>query len=190
MLLGRTNYKNLGAVNQALATGDVSGLNAITGALGALVSQQSIVLADGTSIPAGVALVTALEGDSDINVLSAPNIMTTDNEEAEIVVGKNVPFVTSRSTNETNLSNTFSQVDRRDVGITLRITPQITEGNSVRLSVFQEVSDLVETSETQTLQLGPTTTVRSATTTVVVVADRTVVVGPSCRVWVLSLIHI
>ena len=177
VLLGRTNYKNLGAVNQALATGDVSGLNAITGALGALVSQQSIVLADGTSIPAGVALVTALEGDSDINVLSAPNIMTTDNEEAEIVVGKNVPFVTSRSTNETNLSNTFSQVDRRDVGITLRITPQITEGNSVRLSVFQEVSDLVETSETQTLQLGPTTTVRSATTTVVVDHAETVAIG-------------
>ena len=177
VLLGRTNYKNLGSVNQALATGDVSGLNAITGALGALVSQQSIVLADGTSIPAGVALITALEGDSDINVLSAPNIMTTDNEEAEIVVGKNVPFVTSRSTNETNLANTFSQVDRRDVGITLRITPQITEGNSVRLAVFQEVSALVETSETQTLQLGPTTTVRSATTTVVVDHGETVAIG-------------
>lgn len=177
VLLGRTNYKNLGSVNQALATGDVSGLNAITGALGALVSQQSLLLADGTSIPAGVALVTALQGDSDVNVLSAPNILTTDNEEAEIVVGKNVPFVTSRSTNETNLSNTFSQVDRRDVGITLRITPQITEGNSVRLSVFQEVSDLVETSETQTLQLGPTTTVRSATTTVVVDHGETVAIG-------------
>ncbi|MDG1957267.1 MAG: type II secretion system secretin GspD [Candidatus Binatia bacterium] len=177
VLLGRTNYKNLGAVNQALATGDVSGLNAITGALGALVSQQSLLLADGTSIPAGVALVTALQGDSDVNVLSAPNILTTDNEEAEIVVGKNVPFVTSRSTNETNLSNTFSQVDRRDVGITLRITPQITEGDSVRLSVFQEVSDLVDTSETQTLQLGPTTTVRSATTTVVVDHGETVAIG-------------
>ena len=177
VLIGRTNYKNLGSVNQALATGNVSGLNAITGALGALVSQQSILLADGTSIPAGVALVTALEGDSDINVLSAPNILTTDNEEAEIVVGKNVPFVTSRSTNETNLANTFSQVDRRDVGITLRITPQITEGASVRLSVFQEVSALVETSETQVLQLGPTTTVRSATTTVVVDNGETVAIG-------------
>lgn len=176
-LIGRTNFSNLGAVNSALATGDPSGLNAITGALGALVSDQRIVLADGTEIPAGVALVTALAGDNDINVLSAPNILTTDNEEAEIVVGQNVPFVTSRSTNETNLSNTFSQVDRRDVGITLRITPQITEGNSVRLFVFQEVSALVDTPEAQVLQLGPTTTVRSATTTVVVDHGETVAIG-------------
>ena len=176
-ILGRTNFRNLGAFSTAVATGDPTGLNAITGALGALVSDQNIVLADGTEIPAGVALVTALEGDSDINVLSAPNILTTDNEEAEIVVGQNVPFVTSRSTNETNLSNTFSQVDRRDVGITLRITPQITEGNSVRLFVFQEVSALVETSEAQVLQLGPTTTVRSATTTVVVDHAETVAIG-------------
>ncbi|MFP6662946.1 MAG: type II secretion system secretin GspD [Deltaproteobacteria bacterium] len=175
--IGRTNFKNLGAFSQAIATGDVSGLGAISGALGALVSQQMIELADGTEIPAGVALVTALEGNSDINVLSAPNILTTDNEEAEIIVGQNVPFVTSRSTNETNLSNTFSQIDRHDVGITLRITPQITEGNSVRLFVFQEVSALVETSETQVLQLGPTTTVRSATTTVVVDHGKTIAIG-------------
>ncbi|MEO2169871.1 MAG: hypothetical protein ABGY42_17465, partial [bacterium] len=175
--IGRTNFKNLGSFSQAVATGDVSGLGTISGALGALVSQQMIELANGTEIPAGVALVTALEGDSDINVLSAPNILTTDNEEAEIVVGQNVPFVTSRSTNETNLSNTFSQIDRHDVGITLRITPQITEGDSVRLFVFQEVSALVETSETQVLQLGPTTTVRSATTTVVVDHGETIAIG-------------
>ena len=176
-VLGRTNFKNLGAVTNALATGDLTGLSSIPGAIGAAVSDKSIKLADGTEVPAGIALVTALEADSDINVLSAPNILTTDNEEAEIVVGQNVPFVTSRSTNETNLSNTFSQVDRRDVGITLRLTPQITEGNQVKLFLFEEVSALVETSETQVLQLGPTTTVRSATTTVVVNDGETVAIG-------------
>ena len=162
-LIGQTNFQNLGAVNQALATGDASALAGVPGMLGALVSQQTIQLPDGTEVPAGVALITALEGASDINVLSAPNILTSDNEEAEIVVGQNVPFVSSRSTNETNLSNTFSQIDRRDVGITLRITPQITQGDSVRLFVFQEVSALVPTSEAEVLQLGPTTSLRSAT---------------------------
>ncbi len=177
ILLGRSNFKNLGTLTNAIATGDVSGLSSITGALGAAISKQTIKLADGTEIPAGIALVEALEADSDINVLSAPNILTTDNEEAEIVVGQNVPFVTSRSTNETNLANTFSQVDRRDVGITLRLTPQITEGDQVRLFLFEEVSALVETSETQLLQLGPTTTVRSATTTVVVNDGETIAIG-------------
>ena len=176
-LIGQTNFQNLGAVNQAIATGDASALAGVPGMLGALVSQQTIQLPDGTEVPAGVALISALEGASDINVLSAPNILTSDNEEAEIVVGQNVPFVSSRSTNETNLSNTFSQIDRRDVGITLRITPQITQGDSVRLFVFQEVSALVPTSEAEVLQLGPTTSLRSATTTVVVEDGESVAIG-------------
>src|SRR5581483_7656347 len=171
--IARTNFRNLGTVNQAIATGDVSGLGTINGLLG----KQMIELADGTKIPASAALLSALQSTNGVNVLSAPTILTTDNEEAEIVVGQNVPFVTSRSTNETNLSNTFSQVDRRDVGITLRLTPQISEGDTVRLLLFEEVSALVPTSETQVLQLGPTTTVRSATTNVVVEDADTVAIG-------------
>lgn len=177
VLLGQTNFQNIGALSSALTTGDTSALAAVPGLLGALVSQQVIQLPDGTEVPAGIAMISALEGTSDINVLSAPNILTSDNEEAEIVVGQNVPFVSSRSTNETNLANTFSQIDRRDVGITLRITPQITQGNSVRLFVFQEVSALVPTSEAQVLQLGPTTSLRSATTTVVVENGESVAIG-------------
>lgn len=174
--LARTSFRNLNAVGQAV-TGDVDALAGVNGLLSALISQQNIILADGTEIPAGIALLSALEADSDINVLSAPTILTSDNEEAEIVVAQNVPFVSSRATDQTNLANTFSSIDRRDVGITLRITPQITEGGMVRLFVFQEVSALVNTSETQVLQLGPTTTVRSATTTVVVGNDATVAIG-------------
>jgi len=174
--LARTSFRNLNAVGQAV-TGNVNALSSINGLLSALISQQNIVLADGTEIPAGIALLSALQADSDINVLSAPNVLTSDNEEAEIVVAQNVPFVSSRATDQTNLANTFSSIDRRDVGITLRITPQITEGGMVRLFVFEEVSALVETSETQVLQLGPTTTVRSATTTVVVGNNETVAIG-------------
>ena len=177
VLFGRTSFQNLDPITQAFATGDTTALAGIPGLLSALVSDQNIVLADGTEIPAGIALVSALASSSDINVLSAPNILTSDDEEAEIVVGQNVPFVTSRSTNQTNLENTFSQIDRRDVGITLRLTPQITEGNSVRLFVFQEVSALVPTSEAQVLQLGPTTSLRSATTTVVVQDGESVAIG-------------
>lgn len=177
VLLGQTNFGNIGALSSALTSGDTSGLANVSGLLGALVSQQTIQLPDGTEVPAGIAMITALQGASDINVLSAPNILTSDNEEAEIVVGQNVPFVSSRSTNETNLANTFSQIDRRDVGITLRITPQITKGDSVRLFVFQEVSALVPTSEAQVLQLGPTTSLRSATTTVVVEDGESVAIG-------------
>jgi general secretion pathway protein D len=175
--LGRVNFRNLNPLTSAVGDGDLTGLGSLSGLLGALISNQSIVLADGTKVPAGIALVSALEADTDINVLSAPTILTTDNEEAEIVVGKNVPFVTSRSTNETNLANTFSQVDRRDVGITLRLTPQISEGDTVRLLLFEEVSDLVPTSQAEVLQLGPTTTVRSATTSVVVQDSQTVAIG-------------
>jgi general secretion pathway protein D len=174
--LARTSFRNLNAVGRAV-TGDTAALSNISGLLSALISQQNIILADGTEIPAGIALLSALEADSDINVLSAPTILTSDNEEAEIVVAQNVPFVSSRATDQTNLANTFSSIDRRDVGITLRITPQITEGGMVRLFVFEEVSALVETSETQVLQLGPTTTVRSATTTVVVGNNETVAIG-------------
>lgn len=174
---GRVNFRNLNPLTQSVQNGDLTGVGTLSGLLGALISQQSIVLSDGTKIPAGAVLLSALEADTDVNVLSAPTIMTTDNEEAEIVVGQNVPFVTSRSTNETNLANTFSQVDRRDVGITLRLTPQISEGETVRLLLFQEVSALVPTSQTEVLQLGPTTTVRSATTSVVVKDSQTVAIG-------------
>ncbi|MFM7737149.1 MAG: type II secretion system secretin GspD [Alphaproteobacteria bacterium] len=175
--LGRTNLKNITNLNNAISTGDVGGLSTIGGLLGALLSKQKLKLADGTEIPAQAAVISALENETGVNVLSAPTILTTDNEAAEIVVGQNVPFVTSRATNETNLSNTFSQIDRRDVGITLRLTPQISEGDTVRLLLFEEVSALVKTPLPEVLQLGPTTTVRSATTNVVVRDSDTVAVG-------------
>jgi general secretion pathway protein D len=163
---------NLGNLNTALTNpGTLSGL------VLAAVSDRTVTLPDGTTVPAQAALLTALQNESDVNILSAPNILTTDNEEAEIIVGQNVPFVASRSTSETNLSNTFSTIEREDVGITLRLTPQISEGAIVRMALFEEVSALVQNSLLDANAVGPTTTVRSASTTITVKDGQTVVIG-------------
>ena len=167
--IGRTNLGNL---NDALTNpGTLSGL------VLAAVSKQTIELPDGTTVPAQAALLRALDNANDINILSAPNVLTTDNEEAEIVVGQNVPFVASRATSETNLNNTFATIEREDVGITLRITPQISEGAMVRLAVFEEVSAIIPNPVLDANEVGPTTTVRSASTTINVGDGQTIVIG-------------
>jgi general secretion pathway protein D len=167
--VGRVNLQSLNPA--LLAPGSIPGL------LAAAVSSRTVTLPDGTTVPAQVALLTALQNDTDVNILSAPNILTTDNEEAEIIVGQNVPFIASRSTSETNLSNVFSTVEREDVGITLRLTPQISEGEIVRLALFEEVSAIILNPLLDANQVGPTTTVRSASTTVAVKDGQTVVIG-------------
>jgi general secretion pathway protein D len=167
--VGRTNLGNL---NDALTNpGTLSGL------VLAAVSKQTIKLPDGTTVPAQAALLRALDNSNDINILSAPNVLTTDNEEAEIVVGQNVPFVASRATSETNLNNTFATIEREDVGITLRLTPQISEGAMVRLAVFEEVSAIIPNPQLDANEVGPTTTVRSASTTINVRDGQTIVIG-------------
>jgi len=88
------------------------------------------------------ALVRALEADTNTNVLSTPNLLTMDNEEAEIVVGQNVPFVTGSSSTQGGTANPFTTIQRQDVGLTLRVTPQISEGDTVRLKIFQEISSI------------------------------------------------
>lgn len=86
------------------------------------------------------ALVRALAGDSSSNILSTPSLMTMDNEEAEIVVGQNVPFIAGRSIEQSGQA--FDTIQRQDVGVKLRIKPQINEGNSIRLEIEQEVSQV------------------------------------------------
>jgi len=99
------------------------------------------------------ALATFLETKADANILSKPNMVALDNEEAKIVVGRNVPFVTGSYTNATTNSsgsvNPFTTIERRDVGLTLRVKPQVGEGGTVRMTVFQEKSDVESVSSTQ-----------------------------------------
>ncbi|RMH61007.1 MAG: type II secretion system protein GspD [Zetaproteobacteria bacterium] len=89
------------------------------------------------------ALAHALQSDADANVLSTPNILTMDNEEAEIIVGQNVPFITgaSASTGAAN-PNPFQTIERKDIGLTLRVKPQISGGDTIRLELYQEVSSI------------------------------------------------
>ncbi len=101
---------------------------------------------NGTSF---VALLSALESTSEANILSTPSLMTLDNNEAEIVVGQEVPFVTGSYTatgdSGSNPSDPFQTIERENVGITLRVTPHINEGDEITLDISQEVSGLVGT---------------------------------------------
>src|SRR5262249_19507145 len=137
-------------------------------------------LPPGKGVPAYTLLLTALETESDVDVLSAPNMVTTDNEEAEIVVGRNIPFIASRATSSSNLSNLFTTIERHDVGITLRLTPRITAEDFVHLSLVEEVSDIDPIPNPAVGDpnvVGPTTTIRSASTVVGAHDRQTVVIG-------------
>jgi general secretion pathway protein D len=122
------------------------------------------------------ALIRAIERVSDVNVLSTPHLLTTDNQEAEIVVASNIPFVTS--TSQTQVS-TLTSVERKDVGIILRFTPQVSEGDKVTLKIFEEISAIqpTVTAGLPPSQVGPTTSKRTAKTTVVVDSRQTIVIG-------------
>jgi general secretion pathway protein D len=113
-----------------------------------------------------------LDQNGAVNVLSTPNILTSDNKEAEIFVGENVPFVSSTNLSSTGLSQ--QSIERKDTGITLRITPQITEGEYIKLDIYQEIS-AVKNSKGEAADL--VTTKRSAKTSVVVKDSDSVVIG-------------
>ncbi len=125
------------------------------------------------------ALASFLETNADGNVLSKPNMIALDNEEAKIVVGQNVPFVTGQYTNGSSGSsgtvNPFTTVERKDVGLTLRVRPQVGEGNTVRMTVFQENSSVDSASKSSSN--GLTTNKSSIETTVVVDDGQILVLG-------------
>ncbi|PZQ74787.1 MAG: type II secretion system protein GspD [Variovorax paradoxus] len=110
-----------------------------------------------------------LASNGEGNVLSTPNLMTLDNEEAKIVVGQNVPFITGQYTNTgstTTTVNPFQTIERKDVGLTLRVRPQISETGTVKLTIFQEVSAVL--AGTENALNGPTTTKRAIESSVLV----------------------
>ncbi|RYF35065.1 MAG: type II secretion system protein GspD [Comamonadaceae bacterium] len=123
-------------------------------------------------------LARFLEGDGEGNTLSTPNLLTLDNEEAKIVIGQNVPFVTGQyaSTNgNTSTINPFTTVERKDVGLTLRVRPQINENGTVKLAIFQEVSNV--DAATRLDVNGPTTNKRSIESNVLVEDGSIVMLG-------------
>jgi general secretion pathway protein D len=123
-----------------------------------------------TNIPI---VLQALQTNGALNVLSTPNIMTSDNKEAEIFVGENVPFVSGTNLTSTGLSQ--QSIERKDTGIILKITPQISEGEYIKLDIYQEISAVKDFGTATSPNLGSTK--RSAKTSVVVKNTDTVVIG-------------
>jgi general secretion pathway protein D len=156
-----------GAIANPLATGAGLSIGFIDG---------TVVLPDGTEVVNLAGLARALDNQSNANILSTPNILTMDNQEAQIIVGQNVPFITggfSQTNGGTSVNNPFQTIERRDVGLTLRIKPQITEGSAIKMEIYQEVSSVALRGEAQDI----VTNTRSLETTVVAENDRMLVLG-------------
>ncbi len=189
LVIGRSNY---------------SGLDAAAGSAGVLGLLGPSITIPGTSIslPAFALLLQATQTDNSVNILSTPAILTMDNEEAEIIVGERVPFLSGVSSGAGNLagllggdansaaasaigsltgglSGLVSPIEYEDVGITLRITPQVNESDFVRLEVDQEVSDIKGAGG---LGAGaPIRTKRNIKTVVLVKDQSTIVIGGLIR---------
>jgi general secretion pathway protein D len=124
------------------------------------------------------AIARMLQTQTNTNIVSTPNLITLDNEEAKIIVGSNVPFITGQFTNTgTATTSPFQTIERKDVGITLRIKPQIGEGGSVRMTIFQESSSVSDKVAPGTSNAGPSTDKRSIESTVVVDDGAILVLG-------------
>jgi general secretion pathway protein D len=123
------------------------------------------------------ALAHALETDANANILSMPNLITLDNEEAKIIVGQNVPFITGQYTTAASGGsagvNPFQTIERKDVGLSLRVRPQISEGGTVRMAIYQETSAVQDSSNAA----GIITSKRSIDTNVLVDDGQIVVLG-------------
>ena len=121
-------------------------------------------------------LVRALESEGNANIIATPTLLTLDNEEAKITIGQNVPFVTGQFTSSATGNNPFQTVERKDVGTSLTIKPLITQGGTVKLKIFQEVSRVLD-SELSTTFGTVSTTKRSIESTVLVEDEQFVVLG-------------
>jgi general secretion pathway protein D len=182
--VGSSNLEGLGssatAVGMAGFTGQsvIPQVNATTGGVTMPSGFSMGVIGAGITIggvlfPNIGAVLQAYQDDSDVSILSTPQLLTLNNEEAEINVGKNVPYITRSDTSTTSPGTTYGQsYEYKDVGVILKITPNINEEQFVRLKIDQQVTKLAGT-QTST----PTTLKRTAKTTVVVKDKETVVIG-------------
>jgi general secretion pathway protein D len=142
------------------------------------------VVPDGLSLGLGsiddgglsfVTLIRALAGDGETNLLSTPSIVTLDNQEAEIIVGQNVPFVTGETTSSANdTDNPFRTIEREDIGVSLKVKPQINEGDAITLEIEQEVSAIAASAPGA---VDNVTTIRMIHTTVQLEDEQMLVLG-------------
>lgn len=160
---------NLGGLGSLLTAGASGGVPAL---------DEGLTLAIGNESSSGNRfglLLTALGSDASTNVLSTPSVVTLDNEEAEILIGDEIPVLTgsySSTGGTATPTNPFQTIERKDVGITLKVKPQINEGDTIKLDLEQEVSSLSETTEA-----GPVTNKRTIKTSVLVENNEILVLG-------------
>jgi general secretion pathway protein D len=180
-----------GVSGDANSTTRVGGITGFSSGGNNLISQAAAnaagsILPPGNGLTLGVfnktglgALAHALESDSSANILSMPNLITLDNEEAKIIVGQNVPFITGQYTTAASAGsstvNPFQTVERQDIGLTLRVKPQISEGGTVKMAIYQETSGI--DSSVNTAGAGLATTKRSLDTNVLVDDGQIIVLG-------------
>ena len=144
--LGLINFDNIATPISTVASGVAGILDGSTNALAGVPSSGSLLGFGDVNRSNSfnyAAIINALSTDTNTNILSTPTLVTLDNEEAEIIIGENVPFVTGSFTNtgaSQGSTNPFQTIQREDVGLTLRIKPQINEGDALRLDIEQEVS--------------------------------------------------
>lgn len=176
-LVGGTNFGSGGNNLLGLSASIAAGTPTLPGKGLNLALGQMIKL-NGKEITSLTALARLLEADSDTNILSTPNLLTMDNEEAKIVIGQNVPFITgsyaqAASTGTGASVNPFQTIERKDVGLTLKVKPQVSEGGTIKLQIMQEVSNVSET----TNSAGIITNKRSIETSVLVGDGEAIVLG-------------
>lgn len=173
-VIGGTNLVPSGTGNIISASSNIG--NVSEGLNIGVVKGQITLPGIGTVLNLG-ALANALQQDNNANILSAPNLLTLDNEEAKIVIGQNVPFITGQyaQTGAAATATPFQTIDRKDVGLTLKIKPQISEGGTVKLQIYQEVSSIDPSSLNN--PAGIITNKRSLDSSVLVDEGQTVVLG-------------
>ncbi len=175
IIAGGTNFSTTGTnlidIDKAQLSGNASGISLSPGLNVGLV--RNFVGSLGLA-----AIANFLQSQANTNIMSTPNLVTLDNEEAKIIVGSNVPFVTGQFTQTGGaLTNPFQTIERKDVGITLRIKPQIGENGSIRMTIFQESSSLSLLTAPGTSNAGPSTNKRSIESNVVVDDGQILVLG-------------
>jgi general secretion pathway protein D len=176
-LFDQTNVDNKNTVYGGKFTGSAGALNPLNAlgsglAVGVLTEPFTF---GGITLSNITAIINAVKTDDNFRILSTPQILTTDNEEARITVGENRPFQTRATTDVSG--GTYESFEYRDVGKILKITPHVSEGRNVRLKLSLEVTSLNQLSTVATTAVRPVTNKRTIDTTVLVQDNHTVVIG-------------
>ena len=186
--ISSSDSKELGIEWLARGSGGLGLINftgqipALLASIGSGASSASSAIGKGATIGIGSfdsatnngfgAILNALEGEGRVNILSTPSIVTLDNEEAMIMVGQEVPFITNTEIKSVG-SNPFQNYERKDVGLTLKVKPQINEGDTIKLNIEQEISNIIPGSNASDL----ITSKRKIKTSVMVANNKILVLG-------------